>query len=336
MDTFLAEYYGTGKTAEATTDDETKLAESAQFELFAKVAAAEGIDLNSLTDEQIEKLYTDTFSKTAGENPFAKKDGDDGEKKEEKKDDDKDDEKKAAAAELEEKKAGAEKLAEADFLGRVMAHAYVQELNKIASAQADGESEEAKEASGTSASSALAKRTFGDAVRGVAHNAKETAKGVGKSISDTVKGKGVEKAKSLHSKAVERAGAARKNSGASGMSDIKDAIEKKTGRNVVKEHAKRVGTVAAPVAALAGGAAAASSRKKEASAIDELAAVEAIVKAASAGWDSEECAQLMSDLLEAGPSEEGSKVASAADVDQAVDIRSSELLELAGYPVSWE
>jgi hypothetical protein len=71
-------------------------------------------------------------------------DKDKGDKKDEKpKDEEKKDEKKekeaAAAAEWTEKRAAAEKVAEADFLGRTMAHAYVDEMRKIAAAAASEE-----------------------------------------------------------------------------------------------------------------------------------------------------------------------------------------------------
>lgn len=156
MDQFLAELYGTNKTASAQpaapavqqhTDED--LAKQASIDLFIKTAADENIDLKSMPADAVNALYgqfveklaeanTAGASKTAGEMPpqFAKKDGDDKGKK----DDDGDKGGKsnpfeAAKKEHEEKKAAAEKLAEADFLGRVIAHSMVQELGKIAEAR---------------------------------------------------------------------------------------------------------------------------------------------------------------------------------------------------------
>ncbi len=290
MDQFLAEYYGTGKTAEATSDDDgSKVAEAAQFELFAKVAAAEGIDLNQLSDEQVEKLYTDTFSKEAGENPFAKKDGD------------KDDDGDKGEDKDEEKKASQEKVAEADFLGRVMAHSYVQELNKIA---ASSKGMVHKPGGGSSSSRGHDKSQLFD-----------------RKSDATKPGKSSVIAQRLRS----AAGDAGKAIGKAGKSVSEH----------VKGHKGKYLAGAGAAAGLAGGALAAHQSKK-ASAIDELAAEQAVEKAAAAGWDADEAVSRISAVMTLGPSEEGSKVASAENVEQAIDIRSSEILELAGYPVNWE
>jgi hypothetical protein len=139
MNELLAAHYGTNgvKTASAAAAGPTAedLEKDAQMDLFCKMAAANGLDLNTLTDAQVEKLYADTFStKTAGELPpqfaaHAKGKGEHEEKEE------KDEVEEKAKKEHEEKKAMAEKLAEADYVGRAMAHAYVQELGLIASAR---------------------------------------------------------------------------------------------------------------------------------------------------------------------------------------------------------
>ena len=147
MNEFLAQFYGTNTAAET---EKTAAAEEAgeqeKIAMFAKIAKDNGIDLSKLSDEKIDALYSATFSKEAGEMPpqFAKKD--DGEKKEEKKDEkDEEAEKKAAAAADEER---LEKQAqEADWMGRVMAHAYVNEMRKIASDVEAKVTEETKTAS---------------------------------------------------------------------------------------------------------------------------------------------------------------------------------------------
>lgn len=124
MSQFLAEYYGTNgttKTASAPEAEQDDLVKKAQVELFCKVAAEQKIDIAGMPDEQVQQLF-DRFianTKTASE--------DEGKKKEE------------AEKELEEKKAAAAEFAKYDFFGRQMAHAYVDELRKIAAATGGSE-----------------------------------------------------------------------------------------------------------------------------------------------------------------------------------------------------
>lgn len=140
MDQELAAIYGTPGADLSQAEDLEKQAEA---ELFLKLAAENGINIDQLTDEQISELYDSTFGKVAQEGeeapPFPPK------KEEAKKCEDcgkepcECDKNKEAAAQAEflEKKAQQEKYAEADRMGRIMAHAYVQELRKIA--EANGE-----------------------------------------------------------------------------------------------------------------------------------------------------------------------------------------------------
>jgi len=127
MDQFLAEHYGTNKTAAAAVSEEDT-EKAASVELFMKLASDQKIDLANMPEEQVTALYNTWAAKVASEQaappapaatqqpaaPDAKI--------------------AAAQAEFLEKKAAADKIAEADFLGRVMAHAYTQELFKIAEA----------------------------------------------------------------------------------------------------------------------------------------------------------------------------------------------------------
>jgi len=133
MHQILAEFYNTNgvKTAAANREDIEK---AAQIELFTKIAAENNIDLSKLSDEQTQQLFVETFGKTAGEMPpqfaaHAKGKEEGGEKGE------KEELEEKAKKEHEEKKASATKLAEADFMGRAMAHAYVNELTQIAAAR---------------------------------------------------------------------------------------------------------------------------------------------------------------------------------------------------------
>lgn len=125
MDQFLAEYYGTNKTASATQED---LEKQASVELFLKLAKEENIDISKLPDAKVEELYTSWAAKVAeaaAPAGAAKTASEEKEEEEKKKHEE-------AKKEHEEKKAAAEKVAEADFLGRVMAHSMVQEMRKIA------------------------------------------------------------------------------------------------------------------------------------------------------------------------------------------------------------
>jgi hypothetical protein len=101
MDAKLAEIYGTN------TPEEGDVEKLAAAELAEKLAGDESMDLSELEPEQIEALAAQVLA------------GEDGQSEDE---------------EEEEKTAGdesSEKVAEADYLGRVMAHAYVQELRGI-------------------------------------------------------------------------------------------------------------------------------------------------------------------------------------------------------------
>jgi len=91
-----------------TTED---LEKAASARLFAEAAAAEGIDLSELNEDQVDDLYTYWAT---GDDETAKV---------------------AAAEEYAVKEAQA-KLAEADYIGRYMAHAYADELSKLAEEEA--------------------------------------------------------------------------------------------------------------------------------------------------------------------------------------------------------
>ena len=140
MSAVLAEAFSTTKVASATPEDVEK---RAQIEFFNGLCQEQGINIAELNDEQVDLLYKAAMDmrKEAGEMPpqFAKKDGD---KKDKEPDGDKDDAKKeaeakiaAAEAEFMAKKAAATKVAEADAMGRIMAHSFVAELDKIAEAR---------------------------------------------------------------------------------------------------------------------------------------------------------------------------------------------------------
>jgi hypothetical protein len=135
MNQWVAEMFG---TAGAGQDGDSGQAKTAQLELFAKLAADEGIDLTTLSPEQVNDLYASTFGKTAAEGEEEEEEGPEHEaaetpekEKGEKEEGDNDEKEAAARAEHEEKKAQVAKLAEAELMGQVMAHSLVRELNEI-------------------------------------------------------------------------------------------------------------------------------------------------------------------------------------------------------------
>ena len=75
-------------------------------------------------------------------------------------------------------------------------------------------------------------------------------------------------------------------------------------------------------------------KKKESSALDTLALADAAEKAAAAGFDSDEVVERLYAVLTLG-APESEKIASVQDLESAVGIRGLELLELAGYPITW-
>lgn len=291
MDAFLAHVYGT-KTAAAQSNQED-LEKEASVQLFMKLAGEQNIDLASMPDAQVNELYQVWRDKTAAAEPPAEPTAteptapakvaeDDAEKKK----------REEAEKEHEEKKAAAEKVAEADFLGRVMAHAYVNELNKIAST-----GEPPAEPTATTPTEPAEDKTAGKMPEAL-RKGLEAARGAA--------GKAADKGKELAGKAGD---AAKKHKG----------------------HA-----AAAAGGAAAGGAAGfMAGKSKKASAIDELATDRAVIMAHEAGLDPEEAGRKVAAVRELGMLGESEKVAHAANVDAAIGIRALELLEAAGYEVTW-
>ena len=111
MNELLAQAYGTYENINANNGVE-KTAEAALMEELQKVANAEGIDLNDFSDDDIMEILQEAVNGA-------------------------EEVEKTAAAETETVEGtevaeeGQEKLAEADFLGRTMAHAFYDELTAI-------------------------------------------------------------------------------------------------------------------------------------------------------------------------------------------------------------
>lgn len=199
-----------------------------------------------------------------------------------------------------------EKVAEADYLGRVMAHAMVQELNEIEKAAGRGvgsggviSEEEAKafleskpKTTGQAFAEAHKKPGLMAKLRGGAGKAYAHQAGAFKQVGEGAR-------------ALFGAG----GKGARGAAALK----------MLAGLGKASPTIAAGGAGLYGlhrGAKAVYGKDKESSALDTLAI---------------ERAQQM--LAEAGYGQD--KLASASNVGEAVEIRALQMLEEAGYPVQW-
>jgi hypothetical protein len=104
MDEWLSQVYGTGQGSD--------IEKTAQNMMLQKLAEEEGIDLSGLNDEELDALAQAVVAEgEGGGEQYVEGDAGD----------------VGGDEELQAK------FAEADFLGRVMAHAYTQELQKIAS-----------------------------------------------------------------------------------------------------------------------------------------------------------------------------------------------------------
>lgn len=319
---FLDRAYGT--TQPLPSSEETE--KVAQAQMFAKLAADSGIDLNQLEDGQIADLWNTFVAKTAAEGGHGHKHGHKKEESEE--------EKKAAAAiqsfEL-AKQAEAEeqqKLAEADWAGRVMAHAYVDELKKIAASGGGGvggalrEAGEAVVGAGRRAGELLSgsrARRFGEAAEHHKSQAQK-AKGFAEKLTSE---KGKELAKKIQGKHTEAVG----------------EFTRAHGGEKSKVLAARLGAGGAAAAGVGAAALAHKKEKKGSAELDEFAAQLAVEKVAAAGGDPEVATERLVAFFTLNPmgsfDDDSSKIASAETVEQGVEIRALELLEAVGYDVTW-
>lgn len=112
MDPRLAEIYGTNADTEQTQDTE----KVAAAQLAEKLAGEDSLNLENMSGEDLEALAQEVLAADGATEATEEKneESDESEESEETTD-----------------KEASEKLAEADYLGRVMAHSYVQELKNI-------------------------------------------------------------------------------------------------------------------------------------------------------------------------------------------------------------
>jgi hypothetical protein len=348
MNPYLAAMYNTNGAGEAAAEDLQKTAEA---ELFCKVAADHGIDLSAMSDEQISDMYSRIFVKTAEKDEHEDKESPEKEKKEEHeaketpKEEKEEEAKKAEAAEyFTEKRAFAEKIAEGDYIGRVMAHSFTQERDNIETAKvaafieqaaAEGMTEEqifeaVKEAAGTQVIEAAKKKGLrdlaGKAVSKVVGAAKDTS--VGKALKyQGMKGR-FEKSLDIAKHTAEGKDVTR----------LEKGIDKaKQLRNLHAGKAAIKGGIGVGAVGAAGAVHHFAKKDKEASAeaFEEMSANHAIKTAEAAGYDVEQAQSLVSAVYTLGLAE-SEKIASVQDVETATHVRGLEYLEAAGYPVNWE
>lgn len=132
MNEELARIYNTNGVNSASEENTSK---TASLTMFAKLASKHGVDLSEMDDTEIATWYEQVMGEKLaadgegnGDNPFPPKKKDDEEKE---KKDDEDEEKEAAARHFAAQKSEQAKYAEADMMGRIMAHAFVQERENI-------------------------------------------------------------------------------------------------------------------------------------------------------------------------------------------------------------
>jgi hypothetical protein len=277
MDEQLAAIYGTGMP------DDEDLAKTASAELLVKLAEEEGVDLDDFSDEEIAEMITNLQGeeKTAGDE----------------------------TQEIDEE--SQEKLAEADYLGRVMAHAMVQELGDIE-----------KEAGRLGNLGRYAKEVYqgaGGGAKGVGAVAKrfgqhqaQAGKSMGRSIKSLVTGKAPSAAKGGKGATVSAEGGVRR-AALRGLGE--------SSKQLAPSLVAAGGGTAATIAALKG-----KGKKKNASALAKLAEDRAYEILAETGWVDEE------GNVFAPQQHEEEKV---AGLDLAVEQEALQMLEEAGYPVQW-
>lgn len=276
MDEQLAAIYGTGMV------DEPDIEKTAAAELLVKLAEEEGVDLDDFSDDEVQEMIQGLYEDGAEGGEV-----DDG---------------------VEHTAEAQEKFAEADFLGRVMAHSMVQELDNIEKEAGLSQSvkrglRRAGEATGVSAMLA-GHRSAGRAGRQIS-KAKEMARAAKSRGSEKVGPAASEKVKALmrrqeKAKALRAAGA--------------------------KRFGKRVGGGAAAAGGVAGLGYAAG-KGKEASAFEALAQERAYEMAKQAGYiDDDGTFRIDLDV-----STEREKMAFDAELER----RALEICEAEGLPVEW-
>lgn len=279
MDEFLNELYGTSQIISG--DDMEK---QAAAEFLVKLAEQEGVDLDTLSDAEVGSLLSEIEGNMASQ----------------------------AEPEVD---GAQEKLAEADFLGRAMAHAYVNELHEIEKAAARPSAEVGKEVA-RQAKGALGRLKewagIGKIQRGLAGRAKGQA--------ETAAGEKIRQRLITGSKSQMMSEPMKKLYGQSAAIKSKAGKEMTTkGTRELVGGAGQLGKrVVLPAAAIGGGAALLSRGGEKKSHDEEFEAIarqRALEMLEEAGYDTEKVAE--------------------AELSQQLDNRALQILEASGYPVQW-
>lgn len=321
----LAAMYDTNGAGSALAEEQTKIA---HLSLFAQAAAAQNIELEKMAEADREELFQAFTEKLAEES-----DDDEDEEKDEESDDssdDDDDSEKDAAARAEFAAANEwqEKNAQADFLGRRMAHSFWDEYNEIQkeAKQSDSLARRIGKASGVSEIMTGRKLKSSAKTRDAARDA---AANVSAGNVPAKRGE-TRKANAFLSRTTDQSAKAAKGDA------LIDAGKKKLKGHAVKG-AKGLGVAAGVGGAAYAGSKAAQNKEASAGSAFDLEAGEVAIKIASdAGWDTEEVTDRLNAVLTLGPAE-SEKVAHAnGSYEDGLAIRGLELLEAAQYPVNWD
>jgi len=317
MNPTLAAMYDTHGAGQVQQEE---LAKIAHLELFAKAAMAQGIDLSALDDGTRNALYTEFTTKLAEE-----EDSEEEEEEGEEEEESEGDESKEAAARREYAAMAEwqEKNAQADFLGRRMAHAFWNEYNEIS-----------KEAGVADVA-----RRGASAVGQGGRKLKSIAEQGGGKLKDLA-GRGGKKLKDVSgaSDAQEILHANRALKGAGGHPATRHVAEEARDAAVgsLKGKAAKGALGAGAVGgAFAAGRASKGESEKDASAFDHAAANQGLKIASASGWDADEAATRLTAVLTLGTPESEKVAYAKGNYDDALNIRGLELLESAGYPVDW-
>jgi hypothetical protein len=280
MDAQLAAIYGTGQEVVEENDIE----KTAAAELLIKLAEEEGVDLNQFSDEEVAGMISDLYGQGGIEHTA-------------------EDLEAQAQAELEAQQQtqvvddeSQEKFAEADFLGRVMAHSMVSELNEI--------EKQALSLAGAKEGLIGAGKAVGGAVsragKAVAGKAGAAAERVGKGGAELIGGKG--SAARMNPVTAKRLGAGLLGAGALGTAGTAMGVKKLVSGK--KE------------------------QTKEGSALEALAQQAAFEMAKEAGYIDEDG----NALVEIQQPEQEKQ---ASQLEQVVQQRALEICAEAGLPVEW-
>jgi len=297
--------YNTLGAGDAAAEEQTKIA---SLDLFAKAAAAEQIQLSELSPEQQNDLYNQFCEKLAQEEgegeeggekkpPFPPK-KEEGEKKEKEEEEEKE---SAARAEYAAQQEWQQKTAEADYLGRQMAHAFWSESGEI---QKVAMAKEAKDKP-----PAATKPGVGPVAKGTVTDPARQRESVGKGLKRL--------GKDISTEAGKAGRFLKQHKGKAGLG-LAAAGGAAFGAKKLYEKGKKEG-------------------RKEASAFDAEAAMQGlrIAEAAELG-DLEEIENKLASVLNLNLLEgETEKVAQTNDYDTALNVRGLEFLEAAGFEVDW-